>query len=80
MCENFEMHLTQLNKKGPSHDPHSHFHSEMILVIEGQTEMTIAGKNYRGTAGDLFLMKSNEIHGISNIGDTPCRYFAFGWQ
>lgn len=80
MCENFEMHLTQLNKKGPSHEPHKHFHSEIILVIEGQTEMTIDGKNYSGTAGDLFLMKSNEVHGITNVGDTPCRYFAFGWQ
>ena len=80
MCEKFEMHLTQLNEKGPSHEPHSHFTSEIILVIEGQTEMTIAGKTYSGTAGDLYLMKSNEVHAITNVGDTPCRYFAFSWQ
>lgn len=80
MCENFEMHVTHLNQKGASHDPHSHFHSEIILVVDGQTEMTIDGKKYSGTAGDLFLMKSNEVHSISNVGDTPCRYFAFGWQ
>lgn len=80
MCTNFEMHLTQLNQKGPSHEPHSHFSSEIIVIIEGKTEMTIAGKTYSGTSGDLFLMKSNEIHAITNVGDQPCRYFAFGWQ
>lgn len=80
MCEKFEMHLTQLKDKGPSHDPHSHFTSEIVLVLEGQTEMTIAGKTYSGTAGDLYLMKSNEVHAITNVGDAPCRYFAFTWQ
>lgn len=80
MCQNFEMHVTHLNEKGPSHEPHSHFHSEIIVVIEGNVEMTIDGKSYLGTAGDLFLMKSNEAHGLSNIGEQPCRYYAFGWQ
>ncbi len=80
MCENFEMHVTQLNQKGPSHEPHSHFSSEIIVMMEGETEMTIAGKTYSGTAGDLFLMKSNEVHAIINVGDKPCRYFALAWQ
>lgn len=80
MCEKFEMHVTQLNKKGPSHKPHAHVDSEIILVIEGQTEMIIDGNTYTGSEGDLFLMKSNEFHGISNATNTPCRYFAFRWK
>src|SRR5680860_417599 len=72
MCEYFEMHTTQLDGKGPSHKPHSHTESEIILVIEGQTKMTINGKTHQGTKGDLFFVKSNEMHGISNIGDSPC--------
>lgn len=80
MCEYFEMHVTQLDRKGPSHKPHAHAESEIILVIEGQAEMTINGESYQGTKGDLFFMKSNEKHGISNIGDTPCRYYAFKWK
>lgn len=79
MCEEFEMHVTQLDKKGPSHSPHSHVDSEMILVIDGETQMNIAGNTYSGKAGDLYFMKSNEFHGISNVGDKPCRYFAFRW-
>lgn len=80
MCENFEMHVTQLENKGPSHKPHSHEDSEIIIVIEGEVEMTMNGETYQGTKGDLFLVKSNEIHGISNIGETPCRYYAIQWK
>jgi quercetin dioxygenase-like cupin family protein len=79
MCEKLEMHVTQLNDKGPSHKPHTHIDSEIILVIEGETQMSIDGKTYQGKAGDLYLMKSNEIHGISNIGDGSAKYFAFRW-
>ncbi len=80
MSESFEMHITQLDRRGPSHKPHSHTDSEIIIVIEGKAEMTINGKTYQGTEGDLFFMKSNEIHGISNVGDSPCRYYAFKWR
>ena len=79
-CENFEMHVTQLNKKGPSHAPHTHIDSEIILVIEGETEMTIDGKEYHGTSGDLYYIRSNDMHGIRNASDKPCRYFAFRWR
>jgi len=79
MCEKFEMHVTQLDKKGPSHDPHRHIDSEIILVIDGQTEMTIGEKNYEGGPGDLYFINSNEIHGIRNATDQPCKYFAFRW-
>ncbi|MFK5971659.1 MAG: cupin domain-containing protein [Flavobacteriaceae bacterium] len=80
MCEKFEMHVTQLNKKGPSHKPHAHIDSEIILVIEGQTEMIINGNTHTGSEGDLFFMKSNEFHGISNAANTSCRYFVIRWK
>lgn len=79
LCEKLEIHVTQLNKKGPSHAPHTHIDSEIILVIEGETEMNINGEKHKGTAGDLYLIKSNEFHGISNASDIACRYFAFRW-
>ncbi|AWV97839.1 cupin domain-containing protein [Arcticibacterium luteifluviistationis] len=79
MCKNLEMHVTKLDGKGPSHAPHTHIDSEMVLVIEGETEMSIAGQTYSGKAGDLYLIKSNEHHGISNVGETPCRYLSFRW-
>ncbi len=80
MCEKFEIHVTQLNQIGPSHEPHTHIDSEITLIIEGETEMTIDGVVYKGTAGDLYFMKSNERHGIRNASDKPCKYFAIRWR
>jgi len=80
MCENYEMHITYLKEKGPSHAPHQHVDTEVILVIDGDTEMTIDGKNYKAGPGDLYIAESGKLHGISNASDKPCSYFAFKWR
>ena len=80
MCERLEMHVTQLNKKGPSHNPHSHIETEIILVISGETEMTIDGKEYKAGAGDFYFVNSELFHGMRNASDEPCAYFAFKWN
>jgi (S)-ureidoglycine aminohydrolase len=80
MCERFEMHITQLDRVGESHAPHKHEETEIILMISGETEMTIDGKEYKASAGDLYLMESQLLHGVRNAKDTPCSYFAFKWK
>ena len=80
MCENYEMHVTKLTHKGPSHAPHQHLATEIILITEGDMEMTIDGKNYTGSAGDLFIVESGLMHGVSNAAEKPCSYFAFKWR
>jgi len=80
MCERLEMHVTQLNKKGPSHAPHAHAETEIILVISGETEMTIDGKEYKAGAGDFYFVNSELFHGLRNASDQPCSYFAFKWK
>jgi mannose-6-phosphate isomerase-like protein (cupin superfamily) len=78
MCENYEMHITYLKAKGPSHAPH--LDTEIILMIEGESEMMIDGKTYKAGPGDLYIAESGKLHGISNATDKPCSYFAFKWQ
>lgn len=80
MCENYEMHITYLKQKGPSHAPHVHVDTEIILVIDGETEMTIDGKTYTGGPGDLYIIESGKKHGISNASEKPSSYFAFKWR
>lgn len=80
MCERFELHVTQLHKPGPSHLPHAHVETEIILVISGDTEMTINGQEYKGSAGDFYLMEANLPHGVRNASAKPCAYFAFKWN
>ena len=79
MYEHFEAHTTQLDSAGTSHKPHQHIDTELIIVIDGQTEMSINGEKYQGKAGDLYFVKSNEFHSISNLLDEPCRYYAIRW-
>lgn len=80
MCSNMEMHVTGLKHKGPSHAPHTHIDTEIILVTEGEMQLTIDGKDFNGTAGDLFIVESNKPHGVSNAAEKPCKYFAFKWR
>ena len=80
MCERFEMHMTQLDKRGPSHEPHSHVETEIVFVLTGKTEMTIDGKEYDGTTGDFYLINSQLMHGVRNAADGPCSYFIMIWK
>ncbi|MEO5562828.1 MAG: cupin domain-containing protein [Chitinophagaceae bacterium] len=80
MCDNYEMHVTQLNKKGPSHAPHQHLDTEIILIIDGETSLTVDGANYTAGPGDMYIMESGKMHGVGNAADKPCSYFAFKWR
>ncbi len=80
MCSNMEMHVTGLNHKGPSHAPHTHIDTEIILVTEGEMALTVDGKDFTGTTGDLFFVESNKLHVVGNAAEKPCKYFAFKWR
>jgi quercetin dioxygenase-like cupin family protein len=77
---NLEVHLTELKAKGPSHAAHTHVETELILVLNGNIETTVNGKTYPATAGDICLMNSGELHGISNTKDAPCKYLVVKWR
>lgn len=80
MCANYEMHITYLKQKGPSHAGHQHVDTEIILVIDGEAEMDIDGKNFKGSAGDMFIVESGKMHQVGNASEKPCSYFAFKWR
>ena len=80
MCGNMEMHVTGLNHKGPSHAPHTHIDTELVLITEGEMQVTIEGKEFTGTVGDLFFVESNKLHVVGNAAEKPCKYFAFKWR
>lgn len=80
MCEDFEMHATSLRGLIQSHPPHTHIVEEIILLIEGRTEMEVGGKTVRMSPGDLVFIDSTVRHGIRNLNETPSTYFAFQWK
>lgn len=80
MLSRLELHVTVLKEGLRSHDPHTHRAKEIILMIEGDTEMQIGEQFFKGKTGDFFYMTTNVLHGIKNIGTKPCMYFAMQFE
>ncbi|HSM47837.1 MAG TPA: cupin domain-containing protein [Draconibacterium sp.] len=80
MSERIEMHATTLNPGIKSHEPHTHAPAEIIVMMDGTTEMEIGGKVYPSEVGDIYFLGSNIPHAIRNTGDKPCMYLAFQWE
>jgi mannose-6-phosphate isomerase-like protein (cupin superfamily) len=73
--ESLEVHETTLAPGGAPHPPHHHVHSEMWLIREGTVEIMVNGVSHRLGAGSVGFVRSNDEHGIKNVGDTPATYF-----
>ena len=80
MGNRIDIHVTTLNEGLKSHDPHTHRAEEMVLMIDGDTEMQIGDKFYKGTVGTIFYMGSNVPHAIRNDGKGTATYFAFQFE
>jgi len=80
MSERIEMHATTLNSGIKSHEPHTHAPAEIIIMMDGTSEMEIGSKIYPGEVGDIYFLGSDIPHGIQNTGDKPCMYLAFQWE
>ncbi len=80
MLNRFEMHVTTLNAGIKSHEPHTHGAEEIVLLVNGNTEMQIAKNVYKANEGDLIYLSSNILHAIQNVGTKTTTYFAFQWQ
>ena len=75
-----EMHVTTLNQGITSHGEHIHDSEEIIIVLKGKVEESINGTSHQLGPGSLILLLDKVPHGIRNIGEGPCEYFAFKWE
>ncbi|WP_100615792.1 cupin domain-containing protein [Confluentibacter citreus] len=76
----YEMHVTNLNGGIKSHEPHTHRAAEIVLMIDGNTQMEIGDKIYKANVGDIYFLASNIPHAIQNMGSNQAMYFAFQWD
>ena len=73
--ESVEVHESTLPPHGFPHPPHHHVHSEMWLIREGTVQLTINGTIHVLGPGGLGFVRSNEEHGIRNVGTTTANYY-----
>ena len=73
--ESVEVHETTLPPGGAPHPPHRHPHSEMWLIREGTVDITVTDTTTRLGPGSVGFVRSNDEHGIKNVGLTPATYF-----
>src|SRR5437660_9880162 len=73
--ESLEAHETTLPPGGSPHPPHRHAHSEMWLIREGTVAITVNDATTRLGPGAVGFVRSNDEHGITNVGLTPAIYF-----
>ncbi len=58
-------------KPGSGPGPHRHPYDEIQFIREGRGLWTVNGKTFEGGAGDIFVIKTGEIHSFKAIGDSP---------
>ncbi len=73
--ESIETHATMLPPGAMPHPPHHHVHSEMFFMREGTLELTVNGTTYQLAPGGVGFVRSNEEHGVKNVGTTSANYF-----
>ncbi len=72
---NFECHITTLKAGEAPHAPHHHPDEEIILVKEGELDVTINGTTQRAGPGSICFLSSGDEHGWRNVGDTAATYY-----
>lgn len=80
MQKRFEMHVTTLKEGLKSHEPHTHRAEEIVLMLDGETEMQIGNDIVKNGAVGFYYLGSNVLHAIKNIGTKPATYFAFQFE
>jgi mannose-6-phosphate isomerase-like protein (cupin superfamily) len=62
------------------HPPHQHAEEEYVIVTEGTGVWHMNGKERPAKAGDVQYAAPWDVHGITNTGTTPLRFFVWKWN
>jgi quercetin dioxygenase-like cupin family protein len=57
------------------HPAHHHGEEEIVLIKDGQLDVTISGRTQTAGAGSIVLLASNDEHGWRNSGMTAATYY-----
>jgi quercetin dioxygenase-like cupin family protein len=77
--DKLEVHITTLNPGMESHPAHRHSWEEMLLVKEGDFEVSINGRKQHAGPGSLVFFAANDPHNAKNVGKTPATYYVINF-
>jgi XRE family transcriptional regulator, regulator of sulfur utilization len=77
--DELEIHISTLNPGKSPHAPHQHAHEELLIVKDGTLETFQSGATRRVGPGGIIFQASNELHNVTNVGQTPATSFVIGW-
>ena len=70
-----------LLKPGMSpHPPHQHAEEEIMVVTEGEGEISVEGKATKVASGSTMYCAAGKLHGIVNTGKSPLLFYYFKWK
>ena len=78
--DEFESHVTTLNKGEAAHAPHAHADEELLIVKEGTVEALVNGDWVKLGPGSVIFQASCIDHAIRNVGETPATYHVIKWN
>jgi quercetin dioxygenase-like cupin family protein len=77
--DKLEVHITTLNPGMESHPVHRHSWEEMLLVKDGDFEVSINGQKHHAGPGSLVFFAANDPHNAKNVGTTPATYYVINF-
>ncbi len=77
--EKFEVHVTTLRPGMLSHAIHHHPWEEILLIKEGDVEVSINGQTHGAGPGYLIFFAAHDPHNLKNVGDKPATYYVINF-
>jgi XRE family transcriptional regulator, regulator of sulfur utilization len=77
--DELEIHISTLNPGKSPHAPHQHQHEELLIIKDGTLETFQSGATRRVGPGGIIFQASNELHNVTNVGQSPATYYVIGW-
>ena len=78
--DELEIHISTLAPGKSPHAPHQHEHEELLIIKDGTLETFQSGTTRRVGPGGIIFQASNELHNVTNVGQTPATYYVIGWE
>jgi quercetin dioxygenase-like cupin family protein len=77
--DKLEVHITTLNPGKESHPVHRHPWEEILLVKDGDFEVSVNGHKQHAGPGAMVFLASNDPHNARNVGTKPATYYVINF-